>query len=213
MDFLRGRQALYPCCDIHGLAEIILPLVEHDRETRAFVNADLDDQVLGAARQIELCHRRAHTQTRRKGMVGLDEGRHHGVADGFDHRAFFRRDDFQQRLKMRAHQIKRSEIADPLIQRGRALQIGEQEGQRGDLEPLVDTEIVGLVDVAKRLVGQHPLGGEERLPIAQQMMQAVGGNEDRRQHPHIGLVVERKPQRAGAHGRGAGRCVHLVVDQ
>ena len=51
VDLLRGRQALHPGCDIHGLAEIILPLVEHDGETRAFVNADLDDEILGAARQ------------------------------------------------------------------------------------------------------------------------------------------------------------------
>jgi len=41
----------------------------------------------------------------------------------------------QQRMEMRAHQIEGGEIADPLIQRGRTLQVGEQEGQRGDLQP------------------------------------------------------------------------------
>ena len=104
---------------------------------------------------------------------------------------------------MRAHQIEGGEIADPLVQRGRALEVGEQEGQRGDLQPLVDVEIVGLEDVAEGLVGQHPLGGEERLALADQLMQRVGGDEHRRQHPHVGLIVERQPQRAGAHRRGA----------
>ena len=49
VDFLRGRQALHPGCDIDGLAEIILPLVQHDGEARPFMNADLDHQILGAA--------------------------------------------------------------------------------------------------------------------------------------------------------------------
>src|SRR6476620_5349004 len=38
VDLLRGRQALHPGCDIHGLAEVILPLVEHDGETGTFMN-------------------------------------------------------------------------------------------------------------------------------------------------------------------------------
>ena len=98
---------------------------------------------------------------------------------------------------MRADQIERREVADPFIQRGRALQVGEQERQRGDLQPLVDVEIVGLEDVAKGLVGQHPLGGEKRLALADQVMQRVGGDEHRGQHANAGLVVERQVQRPG----------------
>ena len=49
VDLLRGRQALHAGGDIDGLAEIILPLVEHHRQAWAFVDADLDDQILGAA--------------------------------------------------------------------------------------------------------------------------------------------------------------------
>src|SRR5713101_9340588 len=40
VNLLRGRQALNPCGDIDGLAEIILPLVEHDGKTRTFMNPD-----------------------------------------------------------------------------------------------------------------------------------------------------------------------------
>ena len=78
-------------------------------------------------------------------------------------------DDLEQRIEMRAHEIEGGEIADPLVERGRALEIGEQEGQRGDLEPLVDVEIVGLEHVAEGLVRQHPLGGEERPALAEQV--------------------------------------------
>src|SRR5260370_40044523 len=41
VDRLRGRQALNPCSDIDGLAEIILALVEHDGKARTFMDADL----------------------------------------------------------------------------------------------------------------------------------------------------------------------------
>ena len=75
----------------------------------------------------------------------------------------------EQRVEMRAHQIEGGEIADPLVERGRTLEVGEQEGQRRDLEALVDIEIVGLEDVAEGLVREHPLGGEERLALAEQL--------------------------------------------
>src|SRR6266699_229628 len=79
---------------------------------------------------------------------------------------FLRGDDFQQGVEMRTHQIECGEISDPLVQRGGALEVGEKERQRRDLQALIDIEIVGLEDVAEGLVGQHPLGGEERLALA-----------------------------------------------
>ena len=152
---------------------------------------------------VERVHRGAHAQARNDRMFGLDERRHHGIADRFDDGALFRRDDFQQRVEMRAHQIERGEIADPLVQRGRSLQIGEQEGQRRDLEALIDAEIVGLEHVAEGLVRQHPLGGEERLPLADQMMHHIARDKDRRQRPDIGLIFERQSQRSRTHGPGS----------
>ena len=113
------------------------------------MDADLDDQILPAALGIECGHRRPHAQTRHDRMFRPDEGRHHGVADRLHDRALFRGDDFEQRMKMRPHQIEGGEIADPLIERGGALQVREQERQRSDLEALIDVEIVRLEDVAK----------------------------------------------------------------
>jgi len=48
-------------------------------------------------------------------MFRSDEGCHHGVADRLHDGAFLRRNDFQQCMEMRANQIERDEIADPLI--------------------------------------------------------------------------------------------------
>ena len=157
------------------------------------MDADLDDQILRAALFVELVHGPAHPQARGKRMLRLDERRHHGIADGLHDSAFFRRDDFQQRMEMRADQIERGEVADAFVERRGALEVGEQEGQRGDLEPLIDVEIVGLVDVAKGLVGQHAFCGEDRLAFAEHLMQRVAGNPHRRKHADAGLVFERQP--------------------
>ena len=138
-------------------------------------------------------------------MLRPDECRHHGIADRLHHGALLRGDDLQQRMEVRAHQIEGGEVADPLVQRGRALEVGEQERQRRDLETLVDIEIVRLEHVAEGLVGQHPLGGEERLALAYQVMERFGGDEDRRQHPHAGLIVERQPQRPRTQRYGSDR--------
>ena len=78
-------------------------------------------------------------------MFGSHEGRHHGIANRFHDGAFLGRNDFQQGVEMRTHQIEGGEIADPLIKRGGALEVGEQKRQRGDLEPLVDVEICRLL--------------------------------------------------------------------
>ena len=115
-------------------------------------------------------------------------------------------------MEMRAHQIEGGEIADPFIERGGAFQVGEQERQRGDLEALIDVEIIRLEDVAKSLVRQHPLGGQDRLALAEQLMERVVGDPDRGKHPVVGLVFERQPQRPGTHHGRAGRRVQLVED-
>ena len=103
---------------------------------------------------------------------------------------------------MLAHQIVGDEIADPLIERGRALEVGEQERQAGDLEPLIDIEGVGAIDVAEGLVGQEPLRGEERPAVPEQMVQLIAGDPQGRQHAAVGAVFERQPQRSGPHFEG-----------
>ena len=123
---------------------------------------------------LERVHRVAHAQRRGERAVGRRERRHHRVADGLDHRAGLRRDDLVQHAEVLAHQIVGDDVADPLVKLGRALEVGEQERQARDLQPLIDVERVGAIDVAERLVGQQPLGGQERPPLAEQVVQRDG---------------------------------------
>jgi hypothetical protein len=58
---------------------------------------------------------------------------------------------------MSLHEIVSHEIADPIVKFGGALQIGEQEGQTGDFQSLIDVERLGAINIAECLVGQKPL--------------------------------------------------------
>ena len=78
--------------------------------------------------------------------------------------------------KCALHEIEGDEVADPLVELGRAAEVGEQEGQAGDLQPLVDVERIGAVEVAERLVGEQPLGREEGPAAAEQVVQRVAGD-------------------------------------
>ena len=164
-----SRDVARPCTrdgDVHRLPEIVLPLVERYRDARTDMDADLQDQVLAAALVVQLPHRFAHPERRGDGAVGRRERRHHRIADRLHHRARLRGDDLVQHVEVRPHEVEGDEIPYPLVELGRAAQVGEEEGQAGDLQPLVDVERVGAVDVAEGLVGEQPLGGQERPPLA-----------------------------------------------
>src|SRR5207248_2701085 len=61
-DIARIRKSLDPRGDVHGGPEIILAVVEHDREAGSFVDADLQQQILAVVPVIEVAHRLAHAQ-------------------------------------------------------------------------------------------------------------------------------------------------------
>ena len=86
-------------------------------------------------------------------------------------------------------QIERHQVADAFVKIGRALEIGEQKGEAGDLEPLIDVERIGPVDVAERLVGEQPLGSEERLTIAEHVVHRLAGDVHPRHEPLVGAVL------------------------
>ncbi len=92
---------------------------------------------------------------------------------------------------MRSDEVEGRQVADPLVKLGRTSQIGEQEGQAGDLEPLVDIDRVGAVDVAKHLVCQQPLRGQKRFAPGEQLVELVVGDPQPRQHPSVGMVLQR----------------------
>ena len=73
---------------------------------------------------------------------------------------------------MLTHEIVSNEVADAFIKSSRALQIGEKERQAGDFQPLIDVERIGSIDVAESLIAEEPLGGQERPPVSEQMMES-----------------------------------------
>ena len=177
------------------------------------MDPDLDQEILGAALFVQLVHRLAHTDAGCDRLLGPDESRHHRIADGLHHRTGLRRNDLEQRPEMRADEIESGQIADPLIERRRSLEIGEQKRQRCDLEALIDAEIIRFVEIAERLVRENPFRGDDRLALAEQIVKRLAGNPDRRQHAVSGLVFQRQPQRTGTHLDGAGRRMHAVECQ
>src|SRR5207237_8888793 len=100
---------------------------------------------------------------------------------------------------MLANKVVRHEIANPLIERSRALEIGEQERKTCDLQPLIDIKRVGAKQVAESLIGEEALGRKERRAPAEQMVQLVTGNPKRREHTTVGAILDRQPQRPRPH--------------
>ena len=151
------------------------------------MNADLDQQVI-----LNRGDRCVHAQRRGQRAVWRRKSRHHRIADCFDHCARLGGDDLVEHAEMRADKLEGGDIADAIVKLSRAFQIGEQKGQAGELEPLIDVERIGAIDVAEDLVGQQPLGSEERLSRGEQVVQRDIGNPDRRQRAHIGAVLDRQ---------------------
>jgi hypothetical protein len=155
----RIRESLHAGGDIHRRAEIILPIIEHDSQARPLVNADLQQQILTAApisvaaTIVEVAHRFAHAQCGSEGAVGGWEGCHHRIADRLHDSARLGGNNLIEDLEMGSDQVKGDQIADPLIELGRALEVGEQESQAGDFEPLFGINRVCAVEITKNLIG------------------------------------------------------------
>ena len=171
-----GCEALNARGDIDGLAEIILSLIEHHGEAWPFVDADLHDEIACKA-----AHGFTHPQGRGEGAIRRWKGRHHGIADGFHYRAGLDSNDLVQRAEMGSHQIVSREIANPIIEFSRALEIGKQKGQARDLQSLVDIDRVGTIKISKCLIGQKTFSREKRAASAQQFMKLVAGDPNARQ--------------------------------
>ena len=162
-----------------------------------------------------LALRRSHgvTHLERGGdrPIGRREGRHHGVADGLDHRAALQGDDLLQRAKVCPHQIEGRQIADAVVELGGALEVGEQKRQAGDLEALVHVQRAGAVDVEERLVGEQALGRQKRPAPPEELVERVARDPQGRQHPHLGSILNREAQRPGTQRDGRpGRRMHPV---
>src|SRR5262249_59462795 len=98
---------------------------------------------------------------------------------------------------MLVDEIEGDEVADPVIERGRAFEIAEQNSQAQDLEALADGECVGPVDVAEGLIAEEALRVENGFASLEELVQRLIHDPYRRQHATIAAVVQREAQRPG----------------
>src|SRR6516165_5468782 len=113
---------------------------------------------------------------------------------------------------MLVDEIEGDEVADPVIERGRAFEIAEQKSQAQDLEALADGECVGPVDVAKGLIGEEALRVENGLASLQEAVQRLIRYPHSRQHATIAAVVQGYAQRPGAKGQPLDGDLHVFED-
>jgi len=106
----------------------------------------------------------------------VSESRHGRITNRLDHGARLGSDDFVEDLEMRSDHVERNQIADALIEFGGAFEIRKQERQAGDLEPLVDIDRVGTVEIAKDLVRQQAFCGQEGFASAEKLMELISGD-------------------------------------
>ena len=94
-----------------------------------------------------------------------------------------------QYAEMLAHEVVSDQIAYALVECRRALKIGEQESEACNLESLIGIERVGVIEIAKCLIGQQPFRGKERPAVAEKMMKCIAGDPQRGKHAPVCVVL------------------------
>ena len=113
-------EALHARGDVHRLPEIVLPLVQHDGEARPLVDADLEQQVLAPVLVVErriASRMRSAAATARSGVGKVAITASPMVLTTAPASAAT---ISLQHPEMRPHQVEGDEVADPLVELGRA---------------------------------------------------------------------------------------------
>ena len=78
---------------------------------------------------------------------------------------------------MLADEVEGGEIAHAVVERRRAHEIGEENRQIGDPEPLLGIEGGVAVKITERLVAEHPVRGQKRSATVHERI-------------HLGIVIQ-----------------------
>src|ERR1700733_1183608 len=140
---------LHPRCDIHRLAKIIEPLVERDGDRGSPMHADFQDEITLRAAPLELIH----------GLAPIKR-RHHPITDRLGDGAIVLNSGVEKMLEMPLHLNVGVEVADPLVERSRTLEIGEYEGNVVNRNALRRADHLRAEEVAKGLRHQQSLAGQ-----------------------------------------------------
>ena len=119
----------------------------------------------------------------------------------------------EQRAEVTAHEIEGGEIADPVVERGRAPEVGEQDRQARDLEPLLGIERPAAIEIAERLVAEQAGRGQERPAGVGELVHLVAVQPDPRHRPALSLVFERDARRARLDFLGAAVGMRVGEDE
>lgn len=92
------------------------------------MHADFQDEITLRAVPIELIHGLAHIKRRLHRIGRSQKRRHHGVTDGLCDGAIVPNSGVEKMLEVPLHLNVGVQVADPLVERRRALEIGEYEG-------------------------------------------------------------------------------------
>ncbi len=65
-----------------------------------------------------------------------------------------RRDDLPEVAEVQPHEVERLQVTDPLIQRGRSLHVGEEQGEVADDQALAGDDRLFGEEVEEGLVGE-----------------------------------------------------------
>ena len=126
---------------------------------------------------IEICHFVLHRQYGAHRVGRIVERCHYCVADSLDDEAVMTLDPLGQKSEMVAHQTIGGGVAELIIELGRALQVGEHDGDAADLDIVARTQKLFGAQASKgwhcdnafsgkRVAGPVAfLNGEEKRPV------------------------------------------------
>ena len=75
-----------------------------------------------------------------------------------------------QPVEMLLDQLERVEVADPLVERGRSLDVGEQQGDVADRQTLGTADDLGAEQVPEGLAGQQMLAGQVGIEAQERIL-------------------------------------------
>ena len=118
---------------------------------------------------VEALHFVEHRDGRPYRVERVQKGRHDSVADRLDHGAVVGGRHILKPVEMLLHQREGVEVTDPVVQRGRPLQVGEQQRDVLDADPLGGPDHLGPEQGAEGLGGEQSLAVEKRREMKGRM--------------------------------------------
>ena len=133
---------------------------------------------------VEACDIVLDRERRADCVIGAGEGGHHRIAHGLDDEAVIALHPVRQERKMVANEVVSGGVAERIVEFGRALEVGEHDGDPADLGIVARTQQLLRGEPTEGGHGDHPLAGQRVAgPIA------VLDDEDERP---VALVADRK---------------------